>query len=115
MYFSASCRISSRRHRQSAVLVMRVPSSFLKGSGSKELEVKEAGRETAQPAPSSSTPTAAEALVVLAATVTTPAATRAASAGKTTAERIVERPWLMITKPLLPGGCDGCAAIDNNN
>src|SRR5690242_16526471 len=47
-YFSASCRISSRRQVQSDTEVMRVPLSRVKGSGSWELEVRVLGRVTAQ-------------------------------------------------------------------
>jgi hypothetical protein len=83
---------------------MRVPSSFLKGSGSLELEVNEPGSETGQSAPSSSTAAAATAVVVLIA-VTAPAITSAAIVSMTIVERrIAERPELMITRALLLGG-----------
>ncbi|MFC7642464.1 hypothetical protein ACFQX6_17045 [Streptosporangium lutulentum] len=69
---------------------MRVPSSFLKGSGSLELVGKDpaSGRPvTAQSAPSFSTPTAAAASVD--ATVTVPATESiTATARATTLERI---------------------------
>jgi hypothetical protein len=83
------------------VVEMRVPSSFLKGSGSLELAVKEPGSDTAQPAPSSSTPAVAPRLMVAA--VIAPATASAATASTTTVERILERPKLMITRALLPG------------
>src|SRR5690349_10642380 len=91
---------------------MRVPSSFLKGSGSLALVGKEArsGRVgTAQLAPSSSTATgggaAASAVVVFASTATAPAtASVAATVSTTTVGRILERPELMITRALLPVG-----------
>src|SRR5689334_20601484 len=62
---SASRLISSRRQRQSALVVIRVPSSFLNGSGIRVLVDKDPslGRVTGQSAPSSSTPTAAVASV----------------------------------------------------
>src|SRR6266545_1155921 len=87
---------------------MRVPSSFLKGSGSLELAGDEPGRVTGQSAPSSSTAAAAmlaalAVVVVLATTVSAPAIASAATASMTTAQRILERPELMITRALLPG------------
>src|SRR5215472_2133300 len=107
MYFSASCRISSRRHVQSDTLEIRVPFSLVNGSGSSELAVKEAGRETEQPAPLSSTPlpaaAAAWAVAVLAVTPAVPATTRADSASMTNVERITERPALVSIRTLLLG------------
>jgi hypothetical protein len=82
---------------------MRVPFSFMKGSGSLELDVNEPGRETGQSAPSSSPAAAAAAVVVFATTATAPATTSATIANMMTVERIVERPELMITGALLPG------------
>ena len=58
MNVNACLRISSRRQRHSALVVMRVPSIFLKGSGSFALAVSEptAGiGPTVHPAPGSST------------------------------------------------------------
>jgi len=107
MYFSASCKISSRRQVQSDTLEIRVPSSLVKGSGSSELAVKALGRETGQLAPVSSTGLpAAAALAVLVAAVTVPAAT-SASASMTTTERIAERPELIIIRTLLLGAGAG--------
>jgi hypothetical protein len=53
-YFSANFRISSFRHVQSLFFVIRVPSSFLNGSGSLSSGVADPGRVTLQLAPSSS-------------------------------------------------------------
>src|SRR6266568_8841460 len=85
MVFSANWRISSRRHRQSDVAAIRVPSSLVKGSGSLALAAKEPGSDTGQLAPSSSTgavsarPPAARAGTGLTVEiVVTPAPTRAA-------------------------------------
>src|SRR5919201_1066385 len=76
-YVSASRLISSRRQRQSDLAEIRVPSSLRKGSGSLAFAVNDPGRDTAQVAPSSSTPVgggaAASAVVVLAMTVRVPA------------------------------------------
>src|SRR5947208_10966828 len=87
---------------------MRVPSSFVKGSGSLELAVNEPGRVTAQPAPSSSTGPAARTppstIAVLAVAVTIPATAIAATATMTTVGRIVERFDRMITWTLLQTG-----------
>jgi hypothetical protein len=101
MYFCASCKISSRRHVQSDTLEIRVPFSLVNGSGSMELEVKEPGRETGQPAPLSSTPPAATAALDV--TVTAPATTSANSAVMRIAERITDRPEVIMTRTLLPG------------
>src|SRR6266702_2534091 len=101
MYFSASCKISSRRQVQSDTLEIRVPFSLVNGSGSSELAVKEPGRVTVQPAPLSSTPLAATAALVV--TVTAPATASANSASMTTVERIADRPELIITRTLLLG------------
>src|SRR5215469_3719567 len=101
MYFSCSCRISSRRHVQSDTLEIRVPFSLVKGSGSIELAVKEVGRVTAQPAPLSSTAPAATAAVDV--TVTAPVTASANSASMTTIERIADRPVLIMTRTLLLG------------
>jgi hypothetical protein len=92
---------------------MRVPSSFMNGSGSLELEVNEPGRVTGQSAPSSS-PVAAAAAVVVLITVTAPAMTSAAIVSMTTVERIAERPKLMITRALLLGVMGDCAAISDH-
>jgi hypothetical protein len=81
-----------------------VPSSLVKGSGSSELAVSEPGRETVQPAPLSSTPFAAAAAApagAVVAAVTAAASTSAASASITTAERIAERPELIISGTFL--------------
>src|SRR5690348_4669324 len=98
MYFCASCKISSRRHVQSDTLEIRVPFSLVNGSGSIELEVKEPGRETGQPAPLSSTPPAATAALDV--TVTAPATASANSARMTTTEWIADRPLLIIARDL---------------
>src|SRR5690348_6761415 len=80
MYCSDSFLISSRRQVHWDVEVMRVPSSFLKGSGSLALEVSEPGRDTAQPAPSSSTVDAVAACAVVLLTKTRIAPTAASTA-----------------------------------
>src|SRR5258705_5217303 len=95
--------MSSCRHRQSDVAEMRVPFSFLKGSGSWEFAVKEPGSDTAQSAPSSSTPIPAAAAPRLpVAAVTAPATASAATASTTIVERTLDRLELMITRALLP-------------
>src|SRR5215471_15016871 len=80
---------------------MRVPASFVKGSGSSGLAVSEPGRVTGQLAPASSTGPAATALTPpvpdLAVAVTNPAIASAATASMTSAGRIFERLELMIT------------------
>jgi hypothetical protein len=103
-------------HRQSDLVVMRVPSSFMNGSGSLELEVNEPGRVTGQSAPSSSpvAAAAAAAAVVVLITVTAPAMTSAAIVSMTTVERIAERPKLMITRALLLGVMGDSAAISDH-
>jgi hypothetical protein len=83
------------------------------------LAVNEPGSDTAQFAPSSSTPTAAgaaaSAMVVLVMTVNAPATMSAATASATTGVRIFERAELMITRALLPGGVrEATAAIDDH-
>src|SRR5690242_3768398 len=99
---------------------MRVLSSFRNGSGSLALVGKEltSGRAgTAQSAPSSSTldATAACAGVVLVITETAPATASVAIANTRTAERILERPKLTITRALLPGGVmETALAIDDH-
>jgi hypothetical protein len=88
-YFSASCVISSRRHRQSDTVEIRVPFSLVKGSGSFATEGSEPGSATGQSAPSSSTgdvrPPAA--VAVLAMVVTAPVPVSAATASRTTTHR----------------------------
>src|SRR5688572_323343 len=60
MYSYADCKISSRRHSHSLLSAMRVPSSFVNGSGSLAFAVSEpaaGSSDTLQDAPgSSSTP-----------------------------------------------------------
>src|SRR5262249_10892897 len=105
MYFSASCRISSRRHVQSETLVTRVPSSRVNVSGSLASAVRVAGSETAQPAPPSSTPddagaaAAAGAAFAVLATASAPAPMIAVTASATTADRILRLPELILTRP----------------
>ncbi|GIH14323.1 hypothetical protein Raf01_24950 [Rugosimonospora africana] len=75
--------------------------------------VNEPGNDTAQFAPSSSTPIAAGAAVPLATTATAPATVSVtAVASTTTVERSRERPELMVTGALLPGGMEATTAID---
>src|SRR5690349_8103018 len=84
---------------------MRAPFNFLNGSGSFALLANELGRLTGQSAPSSSTPIAAGAAVPVVTTATAPASVSvAAAANTTTVERSFERPELIVTWALLPGG-----------
>jgi hypothetical protein len=105
--------ISARRHRQSDLLLTRVPFSLVKGSGSLALEGVEPGRVTGQSAPSSSTAAAAATspvvattpgAAVFAITVADPATVSTATASMTTVDRSLNRAELMITWALLPRG-----------
>ncbi|HEX6468181.1 MAG TPA: hypothetical protein VF069_03725 [Streptosporangiaceae bacterium] len=91
-----------------------MPFSLVKGSGSLELAATEPGIDTGQSAPSSSTPAAAAAVGVFATTVIAPATVSAIIESTMSAERIIERPELMITKTLLPVGDEEATAIDDH-
>src|SRR4051794_2656343 len=96
---------------------MRVPSIFLKGSGSFALDGSDVGTFTAQSAPSSSTPVAARlaaarAVVVRPPAMAAPPTAKAATASATIPERIVERLDLMVTNVLLPVGAGRGAELN---
>ncbi|MFY1698207.1 hypothetical protein [Solwaraspora sp. WMMA2101] len=102
---SASSRVSARRQRQSALVVMRVPLALRKGSGSRAEEPGPVPG-TGQSAPSSSTVEATSRPGVAAAsaeaepTLTTVAAAAIVSAAAdsmTTVGRTFDRPELMLT------------------